>query len=800
MFKNHLKIAWRDLLKNKGYSIINIGGLALGMVVVILIGLWAIDEFSFNKYHKNYDRIAQIYERAIDTDNGDFEEGNSMMYITGTVLKENYSQHFKHILRANWIGNYSLASNGKVYTKTGEFIEDGALKMFSLKMIKGSHASLNDLNAIVLSASAAAAIYGNEDPIGKAIRINNKMEAVVKGVYEDLPKNTRFNNIKFFANWELYEAAEHEYLDRVRTIWDDYSFNLYVELKPESDFKTVDAVLNRFYDDHAPKDSPIVEKHQSKLFMYPMSKWHLYSDFKQGYATGGRITFVWLFIGIGIFVLFLACINFMNLSTARSEKRAKEIGVKKAVGCSRSQLINQFLSESFLVSFVALVLAFTMVLITLPWFNELAGKNMVIPWANPFFWGALLLFTAITGLLAGSYPALYLSSFNPISALKGSFKIGRYAAVPRKVLVVFQFIISIMLAIGTVIIFKQIEHTKDRPTGYDRNNLIMVEMNNPDYDDKYNLLRDELKNTGFVEEITQSSSPLTGVYNNGSGFSWPGKDPDKVDNFAVFNVTHDYGNTVGWEFVEGRDFSREFASDTLAIVINETAAEYMNLENPVGTFLSRRNAPVKIIGVTKDMVMQSPYEPVKQALFFLNYEYTNFINIKLKSGVPANSSIAKIDAVFSKVVPSANFDYKFVDREYSRKFISEERLGSIARVFTLLAILISCLGLFGLASFVAEQRTKEIGIRKVLGASMYNSWKLLSKDFVILIIISCVIAVPVTYHFMSKWLQNYEYRMVISWWIFGLVITGALVITLLTVSFQAIRAANNDPIKSLRTE
>ncbi|RKN82912.1 ABC transporter permease [Ulvibacterium marinum] len=799
MLKHHIKIAWRNLLRNKGYSAINIGGLAMGMAVVMMIGLWVMDEFTFNSYHKNNNRIAQIYERAENQDTGEIQVSNAMMHVTGTVLKENYQDHFKHILRAFWILDYTLGTNGKTFTQTGEFIEDGALEMLSLSMVEGTYASLEKTNALVLSQSAALVLFGEEDPMGKPIKINNSMDAVVTGIYKDLPKNTSFENVQFFANWDLFEAQDQG-IASSRDTWDNYSYNLYVELKPESDFESVDEALNNFFIDYAPKEFARLEKYHPKLFMHTMNKWHLYSEFEQGKATRGRITFVWLFIGIAVFVLFLACINFMNLSTARSEKRAKEIGVRKAVGSGRKQLIHQFLGESLLVSGMALLCALLLVFISLPWFNEIADKNMGILWGNPWFWSMILVFTLITGLLAGSYPALYLSSFTPLKAFRGTFKAGSYTFAPRKVLVVFQLSVSLVLAIGTIIVFGQIQFTQDRPIGYNHSNLLTVDMNNPNYSGKYNLLRTELKNTGVVEEMAQCSSPLSASYTSWGGFDWQGKDPERDTSFNVFQVTHDYGETIGWEFLEGRDFSREFASDSTAIVINERAVEYMGLENPVGTFISRQGQPLKIIGVTKNMITDSPYNPVKQAVFFMDYTNTNFIHIKIKPDVGAQSAIARIASVFAEVVPSANFDYKFVDQEYGRKFESEQRLGNLAGVFTLLAIFISCLGLFGLASFTAEQRTKEIGVRKVLGASVYNLWQMLSKDFVALVLISCLIAIPIAYHFMGRWLQGYEYRVDISWEVFGLAIFGALLVTLLTVSFQAIRAANANPVKSLRTE
>ncbi|WP_282163222.1 ABC transporter permease [Ulvibacterium marinum] len=803
MFKNYLKISWRNLKRNKSYSVINIGGLALGMAVVIMISLWVLDELAYNKHHKNHDRIAQIYNRSKNLETSEISAFPSTVYIMGTTMKENYSDYFEHILRANWVGDYTINKGTEVYSQTGEFIESGALDMFTLEMVRGSRASLEDLNAVVLSESSASSIFGNSDPVGQSLKINNQMDAVVRGVYKDLPKNTRFGNIQFFANWDMMEKSDLERFERVKTIWDNWSFNVYVQLKPGIDFETANRALRNLYTQYGPSDQVQgYEEQDLHPFAYPMDEWHLYSEFDaQGNFTEGRIAFVWLFIAIGMFVLFLACINFMNLSTARSEKRAKEVGIRKTVGSKKKQLVLQFLSESILISGLALILSLSLVFVFLPWFNELAGKEMGIPWNNMVFWASILMFTLITGLLAGSYPALYLSSFSPIKVMKGTFRSGKYSSIPRKVLVVFQFMISVILVIGTVVVFYQIQFTKDRPIGYDRDNLISILMNNPEYQGKYDVLREKLQHTGVVEEMAQSTSPLTGVYSRGGGFDWTGKDPERSNQFGMLGITHDYGKTIGWEFLEGRDFSREMASDTMALIINETAVEYMGLENPLGTFLDLGDgSPREIVGVTKDMVMESPYSPVFQAIFYLTYNNSNYVNVKIKPGVDLNAAISKIENVFTEVVPSASFDYRFVDQEFGLKFESEQRLGNLAGVFTLLAIFISCLGLFGLASFVAEQRKKEIGVRKVLGATILNLWKMLSKDFVALVLISALIAIPIAYYFMNRWLQNYEYRMEISWWIFGLAIAGALMITLLTVSFQAIKAASVNPVKSLRTE
>lgn len=802
MFKNNLKIAWRSLRKNKGYALINIGGLALGMAVVILISLWVLDELTYNTYHKDHERIAQIYNRSSDAENGEIEAFPSLLYTVGTILKEKYPDYFEQVLRANWVGNYTVNNGAEVHTQVGEFIENGAIDLFSLQMLKGTSASMREVNAVILSESAAKAIFGNMDPIDKPLKINNEMDAVVKGVYQDLPDNNRFSNVRFFANWELLEANDPQRFERARTVWDDWSFNTYVKLRPGITVEAANKAINTLYTDYGPEaNKEDFRETNLEALVYPMDKWHLYSEFVQGKPAKGRITFVKLFIGIGIFVLLLACINFMNLSTARSEKRSKEVGIRKTVGSGKRLLIMQFLGESLLTAVIALGFAFLLVLLSLPWFNELAGKEMILPWKNTWFWLGVILFTAGTGIMAGSYPALYLSSFNPIQSLKGGFKAGKHAGTPRKVLVVVQFSVSIVLAIGTIIVFNQIQHTQNRPTGYNATNLLSIPMNNPDYNGKYDLLRAELKNTGYVEEITQSGSPLTGLYSRGRGFNWPGKDPEKVAEFGLVPVTHDYGKAVGWEFVDGRDFSRDFASDSLAMVINEAAVQFMQLENPVGTFItSDGSPPIKIIGVTKNMIMESPYEPVVPVMFFINYDRVNYMNIRLNPSKGFGMALSGIEKVFAEVVPSVNFDYQFVDQEYATKFRSERRLGNLAGVFTILALLISCLGLFGLATFVAEQRTKEIGVRKVLGATVFSVWKMLSKDFLLLILIACLIAIPIAYYAMNGWLQNYEYRMEISWWIFGGAVAGALFITICTVSFQAIRAGTVNPVRSLRTE
>lgn len=803
MFKNYFKIGWRNLLRNQGYSFINIGGLAVGMAVAVLIGLWVYDEVNFNKYHDNYEQIAQVRRYFTDPNTQVTNGVENMHYPMAAILKKEYKQYFKQVVMAWWLRDYSLSAGDKKMLRKGEFIEAEGLDMLSLKMIKGNYSSLNDMHSIVLSKSTATAFFGKEDPINKTLKIDNRMDVVVAGVYEDIPKNSKYGDIQFFSPWSLW-VTSNDWIKEASQNWGNSSFSIFVQLQPGISMESANEAIKDFFYTSIPKEVATgMIKYKMQAFLYPMKDWHLYSDFKNGLPSGGRITFVWLFGIVGIFVLFLACINFMNLSTARSEKRAKEVGIRKSIGSMKGQLIYQFLSESFLVVCLAFVVALGILILSISWFNNLADKNISIPYLNPFFWLINLAFIVFTALLAGAYPAFYLSSFQPLKVLKGTFKVGRFGALPRKVLVVLQFTVSVILIIGTIVVYKQILYAQDRPIGYNTEGLITIPKNDPNYEGKLDLLRGELINTGMVESMELSSSPLTQIWNNSSDFDWIGKEPREY-SFAVTNVSYGFGQMVGWKFIAGRDYSKEFATDTTKVIINETAAKDMGFKNPIGEFVKFAGGTQsrQIVGVIEDMVMGSPFEPVKRAVFFLDsrYQAASQITLKIKPTVSANAALAKIEAVFKSIVPSAGFDYKFVDEEYASKFSQEQRISKLATFFAVLAIFISCLGLFGLASFVAEQRSKEIGIRKVLGASLSNIWGMLSKDFVILVIISSFTAIPIAYYFMHQWLQKYQYRTEISWWIFLVTAVGALVITLLTVSFQAIKAAMINPMKSLRSE
>ncbi len=806
MIKNYIKIAWRNLLKNKGYSALNIGGLAVGMAVALLIGLWIYDELSINKYHKNYDRIAKVMVKGNFNGQGfsDVEVARPLEF----ELRNKYGSAFKNIVMSRWTEEHILSVGDKKISQGGRFMQQDAPEMLTLQMLKGSWGGLKDPHSIMLSASTSKALFGDENPVDKMLRIDNQMDVKVTGVYQDLPANIEeFRELQFLSTWDLL-MANNKWMEGAKNQWGNSSFLMYVQLQPNTTFERVSAMIKNAKQDNVSEE---IKKFNYQVFLNPMSRWHLYNEWKNGINTGGRIQYVWMFGIICAFVLLLACINFMNLSTAHSEKRAREVGVRKAIGSMRSQLIKQFLCESFLIVFIAFVLATLLVILSLPWFNEVSDKEMSMIWSNGYFWLISLAFIVFTGLVSGSYPAFYLSSFNPVEVLKGTLRVGRFASLPRKVLVVLQFTVSVVLIIGTIIVSQQIQYAKARPVGYSREGLLAVHIKSPDLLKKYDVLARELKNEGVATEISRTSGPTTAIWSNNDGLEWRNKDPNKVDGFGTVWITHDYGKTVGWQFAAGRDYSTAFKSDSVSkagdsttvhsIVVNEAAVKYMELKNPVGEIITWGGYPFRIIGVIKDMVMESPYNPVRQTMYMVNYdEATAYIHIRINPKLSTGDALTKMESVFKKLVPTVPFDYQFVDTDYAQKFAAEERIGTLASFFAALAIFISCLGLFGLASFVAEKRTKEIGIRKVLGATIYNLWKMLTKEFVVLVIVAGLIAAPLAYYFLSSWLQNYEYRTTISWSVFAIAIGGALLITLLTVSFQTIKATLTNPVKSLRSE
>ncbi|OQP41002.1 ABC transporter permease [Niastella yeongjuensis] len=784
MFKSYLKIAWRNLLKNKLHSFINITGLATGMAVALLVGLWIWDEVSFDRHFRNHDRLAQVL--CNQTDKGETYTDNSLAMPVGEALRSKYGQDLKYVSLASWENDFLVEAGDKKFDRKGMWVQPDFPGMFTYSLVRGNAQALQDPSSVLISQSLANAVFAGNDPLNRIIRLNNQFDLKVAGVFEDLPRNTNFYNVQVLLPWE----NKANWLNK-QTSWNNHCGQLFIQLNDKVDLPALNEKIKAI-------PTPYIKAFKEEIMLHPFDKLHLYTEFKQGKAVGGRIDFVWLFGIVGVFVLLLACINFMNLSTARSTVRAREVGIRKTIGSLRIQLITQFLGESMIVVCLAFFLAIMLVQLSLPFFNNLADKEIPMRWTNPVFWSLALCFILFTGLIAGSYPAFYLSRFKPVKVLKGVIQTGRFASMPRKILVVVQFTVSVTLIICTIVVFLQINHAKDRPVGYNRAGLITVNMKTPELRKNYNAIRTDLLQSGVVEQMARSSHSAT-YFPNNNGINWRGKDPAQVVFYRTVTVSPDFGKTINWHIKEGRDFYSDVPTDSGSVVLNEAGAQTTGLKNIVGEIIQYGDKNYTVVGVVDNMVTQSPYEPVPPAIFFLD-GYLGIITIRIKPGTPIHQALAKIEPVFKKYNAGNPFEYKFVDNEYAQKFSNETRIGNLATFFASLAIFISCLGLFGLASFITEQRTKEIGVRKVLGASLFNLWHLLSKEFTLLVTISLLIAIPIAWYAMHNWLQDYQYRIEISWWIFVATALGALLITLLTVSFQAIKAAMMKPVKSLKTE
>ncbi|MDP9076701.1 MAG: ABC transporter permease [Bacteroidota bacterium] len=796
MFKNYLKIAWRNTLHNKVYSMLNIVGLATGMAVALLIGLWVINQYSFDRFLPGYKQLYQVEMNLTSQHNGTSTQTSIALPLTDVLKKE--IPGIKYVAEADNIGHMNhglLVADKKLYMEGGaagpEFF-----KIFQYPFIKGNaNSALKDLYSIVLTESTAKALFGDADAIGKNVRFDNSQNMTVTGIIRDIPANAtlHFNYLVPFS----YVEATQGWIKDGRTKWTYNSFSAYVALEPGVTYGQIAPKIR----DIVNKRSPEMRTSKPEVILHPLKDWHLYNDFKNGKAVGGFVEYVRLFSIIGILVLAIACINFMNLSTARSEKRAREVGVRKAIGSARIDLVYQFLTESVLVTFISFLLGLLLVELALPAFNTLTGSDVHIPFSNIGFWGIMIVFILFTGLIAGSRPAFYLSSFNPVKVLKGSIQMGRWASMPRKVLVVVQFTCSIALIISTVIVYQQIQYVKNRPTGYSAERLVMTDMNS-DLSQHYEALKNDLLSSGVVESVASSTSPATGVYSHFSLNKWPGKNAgDESVNIGAIWVSEDYFKTLGMTFAGGHNFTGDWKSDTLNVIVNEATVRRIGLKDPVNQLVTTNinQKPLRIIGVVKDALMDSPYSPVEPAVFGHN-PFGFVVTYRLAKNAGTHTAIERIGKIFNKYNPAYPYEYKFVNDEYERKFNLEVLVGKLAGVFAGLAIFISCLGLFGLAAYVAEQRTKEIGIRKVLGASIAEVWVLLSRDFVVLVVISCVIASPVAFYYLHNWLQKYPYRVSIGVGVFIASGMAAIVITLVTISFQAIKAALANPVKSLRSE
>ena len=792
MIRNFFKIAYRNVLRNKGFSAINITGLAVGMAAAILILLWIQDELSYDNFHTNKDRIYEVWNRV--PMDGKISSWNSVSAPTARALEKDVPE-VERAVRVSWDSKFLMSVADKKIIKTGYIVDTGFLQMFSFPMLKGNPSTaLNDMHSLILTEKTAKSLFGNEDAMGKIVKNQDKENFTVTGILKDLPGNSRFN-FEFLLPWSFIKYGEGKDLG-----WGDNSTSTYVMLNQNTTYAAASPkikVLKQKYSDEA-------KTMKWELFLYPLSRWRLYSSFTNGVEdNGGRSTFVKLFGIIAAFILLIACINFMNLSTARSEKRAKEVGIRKVVGAQKSSLISQFIGESVFIAFLAGIAAIIIVQLSLPAYNQLTSKNLFLNFDSIYTWIAFAGFILLTGLLAGSYPAFFLSSFKPVKVLKGTFKKANAAITPRKVLVVLQFTFATILIICTIIIKQQIDYARNRATGYNKDNIVYHFMTG-DIPKNYALIKNDLLSAGIAKSITKTNSPLTERWSNGWGQSWEGKSPNDNTSFDRYLADEGLGATAGLQFIQGRDFDlKQFPTDSTGLIINESSLKEMKFKNPLGKKVFDLGIEWHIVGVVKDFILTSPYEPTRPILIcgakskFMTF---NVMQIKLNGNNATAKNLAKAAAIFKIYNPEYPFEYKFVDEAYAQKFDNEQRQGVLAALFAGLTILISCLGLFGLATYMAENRIKEIGVRKVLGASVTGITALLSKDFVKLVIISFVIAAPLSYWAMYKWLQDYEYRVSIHWWVFGIACVLSVTIAILTVSYQAIKAALGNPVKSLRTE
>ncbi|MCT4630494.1 ABC transporter permease [Winogradskyella sp.] len=786
MILNYIKIAFRTLSKNKGYSFLNIFGLAIGITCASLIFLWVEDEMSFNTSFGNEDQVYYV------PTNQQYEGEWRTFYATPGPLAQDMLNDIPGIAKASRSsGEELLFSVGdNIVKRFGRHADEDFLDIFNLKFIEGDRANAyKNPQGIVLTQATANALFGEgEKVLDKTILVSDKSNYVVTGVIEDLPKNVSFP-FSWVAPFERYKTDNNA--DWMNYYGNNFS-DTFVALDPEADFKTVDTQVRTIIEK---KDADEVGV---QAFLHSMKDWRLHSGFKDGKQVGGRITYVRLFTIIAFIILVIACINFMNLATARSEKRANEVGVRKAMGSSRKRLVTQFIMEALVLSFIATLLSVILIAILLPQFNLIIEKDLVLGLANPMHIVVLLSITLICGIFAGLYPAFYLSSFKPVEVLKGIATSQGSAAFIRKGLVVGQFTISIVFIIATIMVYQQIQHAKNRDIGYDREQLLSMSVNEA-LIEKFPVIQQELKQTGAVKDAALCNSHIIHGGNNGSGFNWKGGTNTQDVLISFRYVSQSFFETTGMEIVAGRGFNT-VATDSSYVLVSESLAKMMDNENPVGNQIYRGDDSFEIIGVVKDYIYGDVYDTSDPVLFMHYPDEARYLFIKTSNTLPVAEALSKIEAVMKIHNPAYPFEYNFVDDDFNSMFKSEQLVGKLSQIFAILAIVISCLGLFGLAAYTAEQRKKEIGVRKVLGASVSGIVKLLSKDFLKLVAISIIIAVPIAWYFVDNWLQDYSYRIAINWWVFIAAGVIALLIAMLTVSFQAIKAAVANPAKSLKTE
>jgi len=795
MLKTYLKTAWRDIAFNKLYSGLNIAGLAIGMAVALLIGLWVIDQCSYDRFVPGYEQAYQVKYNL--NSNGEIRTQGDVAVPLADAM--NHIPEIAHTALAYGPAPYGnqtdiLQVGDKKISPTGMVAGADFLKIIRLPLLAGSADNALEPGDIVITESIAKALFGQADPIGKTILYNRDRNIKVTAVLKDLPPNSTLQ-FDYITPWSDFANG---WAKAYATNWNSSIFKLYASLKPNVTFAQVAPKIKGLVQQYAPET---YRTSQQQVTLQGMKDWHLYTEYKNGVAVGGLIDYVWMFGIIGLLVLVIACINFMNLSTARSAKRAKEVGIRKVVGSSKGGLITQFLLESVMMSAIAFGLAVGAVNTVLPSFNALAGTHIVIPFHSGLFWLAMSGYIIVTGLLAGSRPAFYLSSLRPIKVLKGKQTTGGSAGQFRRVLVVLQYTCSIALITATIVVYQQIDHARNRPRGYDPDRLIITEAVGV----PFAALKQDAMATGVVSSITESLNPVTDVYSHDPIDNWPGKLPGESLSLVLNAIGDtDYFITLGIPFVAGRNFTGNPGADSTGVILNEAAVRRMRLTQPLNQTISWSLAWVpgnlKVIGVVKDAVSNAPFAQPEPAMYIFQPLWSFTVMYRLNPKVATQAALDQLKPIFEKYRPDYPFAYHFADEQYARKFGRERLVGKLACIFAALAILISCLGLFGLASYMAEQRTKEIGIRKVLGASVSQVILLITKDFIVLVAISCVIASPLAFYFLQRWLDGYYYRIHLGPGVFILSAVMAIVITIVTIGFQALKAALMNPVESLRTE
>ena len=788
MFKNYALITLRNLFRHKVYSFINIAGLSIGLTCSILILLWVQDETSFDTFHPKADRLYQVWLQARWEE--DLGSQSALPLPTYEALKT-ASSHIERVAVSDWGGNHLLSVSENPIMKEGYHVSEEFLAMFEFPLTQGSDpiTLLDNPSSIVITESTARALFDKQDPLGKVVRVDDKHDLKVAGVLNDVPANSSFQ-FDFLLPWKLLEQGE--YVKGQREEWNNHAFQVYAELDDPDQQADVENSIRDIVDENGKMDI------KRELFLYPLSRWRLHSNFDNGVEEGGLSDYVQLFTIIALLILIIACINFMNLATARSERRAREVGIRKSVGSSRGELIGQFVGESIFISSIAFLVALLLTELALPFYNELVDKELFINYTAWAFWLTSLGVVVFTGIIAGSYPALYLSSFRPVEVLKGKVKVGKSASTPRQVLVVLQFGFSILLIIGTIVIYQQIQLVQDRELGYQQENLINVGSTEA-IRKNYEVLKNELLQSGLVASVTRSNSAITTIESR-NHLRWPGQPDEQRVIFTTIVADYDYTKTMGIEVLDGRDFSPDFVSDSSAILVNKAAMDIMQLKDPLGTQLDFYGNKLTLIGVIDNVLMDSPYRPVDPMFVILNTDMNNGLSVRLAQTNDLPATLTQVEDIFNKHNPAYPFEYEFADVEFQKKYVTINLTKQLANLFAGLALLITGLGLFGLASYTAEQRNKEIGIRKVLGASVLSIVSLMSKDFSRLVIIAFIIATPLAWWALSSYLERYTIRTDIHWWIFPLTGVIALVFALIFVATQALRAAQGNPVKALRSE